>query len=203
MQKVKASPLTTPFLQIQNQQHGSSQKEKKFNNNYYFSISISLVATVPMCSLLFVFVVFFFNSHSSLFHSSSSIYISSDYNFIADTVKGFERKQIVGLLTMEKYEMVKDLGSGNFGVARLMRVKETKELVAMKFIERGHKVFLATQKPSKLEIQFLFVCLIWDVVGNEMGIGQFFFFFSLSFCYLLWFPENQSWKSFSFFSFAV
>lgn len=45
---------------------------------------------------------------------------------------------------MEKYEMVKDLGSGNFGVARLMRVKETKELVAMKFIERGHKVFLAT-----------------------------------------------------------
>ncbi|KAJ9671183.1 hypothetical protein PVL29_027254 [Vitis rotundifolia] len=41
---------------------------------------------------------------------------------------------------MEKYEMVKDLGSGNFGVARLMRVKETKELVAMKFIERGHKI---------------------------------------------------------------
>lgn len=46
----------------------------------------------------------------------------------------------MGLLTMEKYEMVKDLGSGNFGVARLMRVKETKELVAMKFIERGHKI---------------------------------------------------------------
>lgn len=42
---------------------------------------------------------------------------------------------------MDKYEMVKDLGSGNFGVARLMRVKETKELVAMKFIERGQKVY--------------------------------------------------------------
>lgn len=41
---------------------------------------------------------------------------------------------------MEKYELVKDLGSGNFGVARLMRNKETKELVAMKYIERGHKV---------------------------------------------------------------
>ncbi|XP_074366271.1 serine/threonine-protein kinase SRK2A-like [Apium graveolens] len=41
---------------------------------------------------------------------------------------------------MEKYEVVKDIGSGNFGVARLMRHKETKELVAMKYIERGHKI---------------------------------------------------------------
>ncbi|KAJ4747739.1 Serine/threonine-protein kinase [Rhynchospora pubera] len=41
---------------------------------------------------------------------------------------------------MEKYEMVKDIGSGNFGVAKLMRNKETKELVAMKYIERGHRV---------------------------------------------------------------
>ena len=41
---------------------------------------------------------------------------------------------------MEKYELVKDIGAGNFGVARLMRNKETKELVAMKYIERGHKV---------------------------------------------------------------
>lgn len=41
---------------------------------------------------------------------------------------------------MEKYELVKDIGSGNFGVARLMRHKDTKELVAMKYIERGHKV---------------------------------------------------------------
>ncbi|KAK7270281.1 hypothetical protein RIF29_23306 [Crotalaria pallida] len=43
------------------------------------------------------------------------------------------------ILSMEKYEVVKDLGAGNFGVARLMRNKETKELVAMKYIERGHK----------------------------------------------------------------
>ncbi|XP_019432396.1 PREDICTED: serine/threonine-protein kinase SRK2A-like [Lupinus angustifolius] len=41
---------------------------------------------------------------------------------------------------MEKYETVKDLGAGNFGVARLMRNKETKGLVAMKYIERGHKI---------------------------------------------------------------
>ncbi|XP_068661228.1 serine/threonine-protein kinase SRK2A-like [Aristolochia californica] len=41
---------------------------------------------------------------------------------------------------MDKYEHVKDIGSGNFGVARLMRNKETKELVAMKYIERGYKI---------------------------------------------------------------
>ncbi|KAH1072307.1 hypothetical protein J1N35_024635 [Gossypium stocksii] len=41
---------------------------------------------------------------------------------------------------MDKYELVKDIGSGNFGVARLMRNKETKELVAMKYIDRGQKI---------------------------------------------------------------
>nr|XP_010911872.1 serine/threonine-protein kinase SAPK7 [Elaeis guineensis] len=41
---------------------------------------------------------------------------------------------------MEKYEVVKDIGSGNFGVAKLMRNKETKELVAMKCIERGRRI---------------------------------------------------------------
>ncbi|CAF1788640.1 BnaC09g47390D [Brassica napus] len=41
---------------------------------------------------------------------------------------------------MDKYEVVKDLGTGNFGVARLLRHKETKELVAMKYIERGRKI---------------------------------------------------------------
>eukprot|EP00850_Spirogloea_muscicola_P002063 SM000008S22152 [mRNA] locus=s8:54961:57100:- [translate_table: standard] len=40
---------------------------------------------------------------------------------------------------MERYELVKDIGSGNFGVARLMRDKKTKELVAVKYIERGEK----------------------------------------------------------------
>ncbi|KAK4337819.1 hypothetical protein RND71_042306 [Anisodus tanguticus] len=41
---------------------------------------------------------------------------------------------------MENYELVKDIGCGNFGVARLMSHKDTKELVAMKYIERGHKI---------------------------------------------------------------
>ncbi|CAI0375314.1 unnamed protein product [Linum tenue] len=41
---------------------------------------------------------------------------------------------------MDKYELVKDIGSGNFGIARLMRNKQTRELVAMKYIERGPKI---------------------------------------------------------------
>ncbi|CAL1371854.1 unnamed protein product [Linum trigynum] len=41
---------------------------------------------------------------------------------------------------MEKYELVKDLGAGNFGVARLLRHRETRELVAMKYMERGLKI---------------------------------------------------------------
>lgn len=46
------------------------------------------------------------------------------------------------MVAMEKYEMVKDLGFGNFGLARLMRNKKTNELVAVKFIDRGYKVLL-------------------------------------------------------------
>jgi serine/threonine-protein kinase SRK2 len=38
---------------------------------------------------------------------------------------------------MDKYEAVRDIGSGNFGVARLMRNRETRELVAVKC---GHRV---------------------------------------------------------------
>ncbi|CAM8920608.1 unnamed protein product [Rhodiola kirilowii] len=40
----------------------------------------------------------------------------------------------------DRYELVKDIGSGNFGVARLMRDKLTGELVAVKYIERGEKI---------------------------------------------------------------
>ena len=43
-------------------------------------------------------------------------------------------------LEMEKYEVVKDLGAGSFGVTKLLKNKHTKELVVMKFIERGPKV---------------------------------------------------------------
>ncbi|XP_070662873.1 serine/threonine-protein kinase SRK2E-like isoform X2 [Malus domestica] len=40
----------------------------------------------------------------------------------------------------DRYELVRDIGSGNFGVARLMRDKQTGELVAVKYIERGEKI---------------------------------------------------------------
>ena len=40
----------------------------------------------------------------------------------------------------ERYETLKDLGSGNFGVAKLAKDKKTGELVAIKYIERGKKV---------------------------------------------------------------
>ena len=40
----------------------------------------------------------------------------------------------------DRYELVRDIGSGNFGVARLMRDRRTMELVAVKYIERGEKV---------------------------------------------------------------
>lgn len=41
---------------------------------------------------------------------------------------------------MERYEIVKDIGSGNFGVAKLVRDKWTREQFAVKFIERGQKI---------------------------------------------------------------
>ncbi|XP_038887637.1 serine/threonine-protein kinase SRK2E isoform X1 [Benincasa hispida] len=40
----------------------------------------------------------------------------------------------------DRYELVRDIGSGNFGIARLMRDKQTGELVAVKYIERGEKI---------------------------------------------------------------
>ncbi|KAJ3673410.1 hypothetical protein LUZ60_006784 [Juncus effusus] len=41
---------------------------------------------------------------------------------------------------MERYEVIKDIGSGNFGVAKLVRDVKSKELFAVKFIERGQKI---------------------------------------------------------------
>lgn len=41
---------------------------------------------------------------------------------------------------MDRYEILKDIGSGNFGVAKLVRDKCSGELYAVKYIERGPKV---------------------------------------------------------------
>ncbi|EPS63820.1 hypothetical protein M569_10961, partial [Genlisea aurea] len=40
----------------------------------------------------------------------------------------------------DRYELIRDIGSGNFGVARLMRDRQRNELVAVKYIERGSKI---------------------------------------------------------------
>ncbi|KAM7264008.1 hypothetical protein ACFE04_001691 [Oxalis oulophora] len=40
----------------------------------------------------------------------------------------------------DRYDFVRDIGSGNFGIARLMRDKFSKDLVAVKYIERGDKI---------------------------------------------------------------
>ncbi|XP_008813094.1 serine/threonine-protein kinase SAPK2 isoform X5 [Phoenix dactylifera] len=50
---------------------------------------------------------------------------------------------------MERYEVLRDIGSGNFGVAKLVRDVWTKELYAVKLIERGQKVLLT---PTHLAI---------------------------------------------------
>ncbi|XP_058096903.1 serine/threonine-protein kinase SAPK2 isoform X2 [Magnolia sinica] len=50
---------------------------------------------------------------------------------------------------MERYEYLKDIGSGNFGVAKLVRDRWTKEFFAVKYIERGQKVLLT---PTHLAI---------------------------------------------------
>ncbi|XP_035538943.1 serine/threonine-protein kinase SAPK2-like isoform X2 [Juglans regia] len=41
---------------------------------------------------------------------------------------------------MERYEILKEIGSGNFGVAKLVKDMWTGELFAVKFIERGQKI---------------------------------------------------------------
>lgn len=43
---------------------------------------------------------------------------------------------------MDRYENLKCIGSGNFGVAKLVKDKWTGELYAVKYIERGLKVIL-------------------------------------------------------------
>ncbi|QDZ24611.1 serine/threonine protein kinase [Chloropicon primus] len=40
----------------------------------------------------------------------------------------------------ERYDVVKELGSGNFGVTKLVRDKEGGELLAAKFLERGERI---------------------------------------------------------------
>ena len=41
---------------------------------------------------------------------------------------------------MDRFDVVKEIGQGNFGTAKLLRDKRTNELFAVKYIDRGPKV---------------------------------------------------------------
>ena len=62
---------------------------------------------------------------------------------------------------MDNYEAVKELGAGNIGVARLLRHKHTKQLVAMKYIERGPKVNSIHLFSSLSKVNFFNAYLYW------------------------------------------
>uniref|UniRef100_A0A453JUN1 non-specific serine/threonine protein kinase n=1 Tax=Aegilops tauschii subsp. strangulata TaxID=200361 RepID=A0A453JUN1_AEGTS len=47
---------------------------------------------------------------------------------------------VPAMLDGDRYELVRSIGSGNFGVARLMRNRASGELVAVKYIDRGEKI---------------------------------------------------------------
>lgn len=70
----------------------------------------------------------------------------------------------------EKYELLKELGSGNFGVARLVKDKKTKELFAVKYIERGKKVISDQIRPFCFTCIGTFLKLFWlDEFDSELG----------------------------------
>ena len=57
---------------------------------------------------------------------------------------------------MGNFEEVKEIGCGSFGVARLLRNKKTRELVAVKYIQRGPKVlkFTLIQSLNLVRLRF-------------------------------------------------
>ena len=73
----------------------------------------------------------------------------------------------------EKYEPLKELGSGNFGVARLVRDKKTKDLFAVKYIERGKKVIFSLTNWFELELINLLKWVCWYVSDLSFYFFQF------------------------------
>lgn len=70
---------------------------------------------------------------------------------------------------MERYEIIKDIGSGNFGVAKLVKEKWTGELYAVKFIERGFKVLFSNiiSLPTNLLFCFHIFFFYWVLQIDE------------------------------------
>ena len=61
--------------------------------------------------------------------------------------------------TMERYEVIKDIGSGNFGVAKLARERRSGESYAIKFIEKGQKVTYLTSIIFHLSLTYDILCI--------------------------------------------
>ena len=99
-----------------------------------------------MCPSLCLCCTLFINSREEI-----GRYFNSD----TERERGTGERELVLILVMielkmERYEVLKDIGSGNFGVAKLVRDQWTNELYAVKFIERGEKVlslFFVTSIP--------------------------------------------------------
>lgn len=64
----------------------------------------------------------------------------------------------------DRYDFIRDIGSGKFGVARLMRDRITGELVAVKYIERGEKV----KRVSPFIVDELAGCLVVVIGTNKV-----------------------------------
>jgi serine/threonine protein kinase len=65
---------------------------------------------------------------------------------------------------MERYEILKEIGSGNFGVAKLVRDKWNGELYAVKYIERGQKVLSLLAFISHFSVIFVYI-YIYKTLG--------------------------------------
>lgn len=69
--------------------------------------------------------------------------------------------------------MIRDIGSGNFGVAKLVRDVAKRELYAVKFIERGQKVCFCLLFFS-LKILFLDSSNFTAFIDAELFLDLFF-----------------------------
>ena len=68
----------------------------------------------------------------------------------------------------EKYEPLKELGSGNFAVARLVKDRKTKELLAVKYIERGKKVKFVSIYIWLLLLECIYIYIYATVFINDL-----------------------------------
>lgn len=64
----------------------------------------------------------------------------------------------------DQYDYIRDIGSGNFGVARLMKNKQSDEQVAIKYIERGSPVSCNLYTDDFCLL--IFICLWNWLMGN-------------------------------------